>query len=139
MKATYNDFLLFNPNCSGFETNNDAKKIFEFLSLDENIIKMIESADQGKPALAGCVFELENFFDTMNSNEIDFRDGFTRTVIGRMVKVILEPFGYQVTKQKDFTKTKKGKYFTSASCYSLTGKATMHIVKIIEEIKTTDF
>ncbi len=135
MKATYNDFILANPNCSNYELNKDAQRIFDFLNTDTNIIKMIESAEQGKPALAGCIFELELFFDNMNSTEIDFNDGFTRTVVGRMVKSILEPFGYHVTKQKDFTKNKKGKYFTSASCYALTGFASMHIVKKVEEIK----
>ena len=135
MKATYIDFISANPNCSNFEDNKDAQKVFDFLNQDENIIKMIEFADQGKPALAGCVFELEAFFEAMNSTTIDFNDGFTRTVIGRMIKAILEPFGYLVTKQKDFTKNRKGKYFTSASCYSLTGPASMQIVKRVEEIK----
>ena len=135
MKATYIDFISANPNCSNFEDNKDAQKVFDFLNQDENIIKMIEFADQGKPALAGCVFELEAFFDAMNSTILDFNDGFTRTVIGRMIKAILEPFGYLVTKQKDFTKNRKGKYFTSASCYSLTGPASMQIVKRVEEIK----
>lgn len=135
MKANYKDFILANPNCSNYEFNQDAQKIFDFLNEDTNIIKMIEFADQGKPALAGCIFELEAFYENLNSNNIDFNDGFTRTVVGRMVKIIIEPFGYCVTKQKDFTKNKKAKYFTSASCYSLTGPASMHIVKKIEEIK----
>ena len=135
MKATYADFLASNLNCSNYATNVDARKIFDFLNEDKNIIKMIEYADQGKPALAGCVFELEEYFDKMLNPSIDFNDGFTRTVIGRMAKTIIEPFGYRVTKQKDFTKNKKGKYFTSASCYSLTGPASMQIVKIVAEIK----
>ena len=135
MKATYIDFISANPNCSNYADNKDAQRIFDFLNKDENIIKMVEFADQGKPALAGCVFELENYFDDMNSKTIDFNDGFTRTVIGRMIKTILEPFGYLVTKQKDFTKNRKGKYFTSASCYALTGPASMHIVKRVEELK----
>lgn len=135
MKATYNDFISANPNCSNYADNKDAQKIFDFLNQDENIIKMLELADQGRPALAGCVIELESFYESLNSTTLDFTDGFTRTVIGRMIKTIIEPFGYCVTKQKDFTKNKKGKYFTSASCYSLTGPATMHVVKRIEEIK----
>lgn len=135
MKATYLDFIMENPNCSNFEHNADAQKVFDFLNQDSMIIKMAEFADQEKPALAGCVFELEEFFDNMSNPSIDFNDGFTRTVVGRMVKAILNPFGYCVTKQKDFTKNKKGKYFTSASCYALTGSASMQIVKRVEEIK----
>ena len=135
MKAVYEDFIAANLNCSNYDTNSDARKIFDFLNQDENIIKMVEFAEQGKPALAGCIFELEDYFDQMQDPTIDFSDGFTRTVVGRMVKTILEPFGYCVTKQKDFTKNKKGKYFTSASCYALTGPATMQIVKTVAEIK----
>ena len=135
MKATYEDFITANPNCSGFENNGDARKVFDFLNKDENIIKMAEYADQGKPALAGCVLELEAYYRSMNSSQIDFKADFPRTVVGRMVKTILEPFGYVVTKQKDFTKSRKGEYFKSASCYALTGPASMRIVKCVEEIK----
>ena len=39
--------------------------------------------------------------------------------MGRMVKAILEPFGYRVTTQKDLPKQWKGRYFSSASCYAL--------------------
>jgi hypothetical protein len=96
---------------------------------------MAEYADQGKPALAGCILELETFFDAMTNPTIDFKDGFTRTAVGRMVKAILEPFGYCVTKQKDFTKSRRGQYFTSASCYALTGPASMKIIKTVVEIQ----
>lgn len=100
---------------------------------------MIAFSEQGKPALAGCVLELEAFYDALPHAVIDFTDAFTRTVVGRMVKSILVPFGYGVEGRKDFPKDKKGKYFTSASCYSqkdpvLRQAATMRIVKRVEEI-----
>ena len=135
MKAVYSDFITDNKNCSGFKSNKDAEKIFDFLNQDEIIIKMAECADQSKPALAGCVLELEQFYDGMENPKIDFNDGFTRTVVGRMVKSILKPFGYRVDGKKDFPKNCKGKYFTSASCYKLdTSCATMRIVKRIEPV-----
>lgn len=136
MKATYSDFIADNKNCSNFESNTDANKIFDFLNQDEIIIKMAEYADQNKPALAGCVLELEQFYDEIESPTIDFNDSFTRTVVGRMIKSILKPFGYSVEKQKDFPKNRKGKYFSSASCYKLNlSDATMRIVKRIENIQ----
>ena len=92
MKATYNDFLTSNPNCSKFSSNKDAIAI------------------------------------------LLLTDGFTRTVIGRMIKSILDPFGYRPTVQKSFPKTCNVKYFSSASCYSLTGSATMKVAKYITEI-----
>jgi len=135
MKATYQDFIDGNHNCSGFADNADAMRVFDFLNQDHIIIQMAEAADQDKPALSGCVFDLEAFFDSMTAPSIDFNDSFTRTAVGRMAKTILAPFGYRVTKQKDFVKTRKGRYFSSASCYALTGPASMQIVKRVEEIR----
>lgn len=135
MKATYNDFLLANPNCSKFASNPDAITLFDLLNEDSNIIKMIDFAERGKPALAGCVFEVETVFDGLQNPTIDLRDSFTRTVVGRMVKAVLEPFGYLPTVQKSFPKGSATKYFSSASCYKLIGPATMCVVKRIEEKK----
>ncbi len=135
MKATYADFLNDNPNCTKFTSNEDAKNVFTFLNSDENIILMIESCEQGKPALAGCVTDLEAYFDAMVNPTVDFRDDFTRQVVGRMIKTILEPFGYLVTKKKDISREKKAQYFKSASCYAKLGVATMHVVKRVEVIR----
>jgi len=135
MKATFNDFLKTNPNCSGFEQIADAYAIFDFLSNDEVIIKMIDSVENKKPALAGCVNELETYYETLQSREIDLMDNFTRTVIGRMVKAILNPFGYIPTVQKSFPKSNRPKYFRSASCYEKNGIASMQVVKRIEPVK----
>ena len=134
MKATYNDFLVSNPNCSKFASNKDAVAIFDFLNQDDNIIKMIDYSEMEKPALAACVLDLETFVEQLTNPAIDLSDGFTRTVIGRMIKSILEPFGYRPTVQKSFSKTCNVRYFSSASCYSLTGSATMKIAKFVTAI-----
>ncbi|MDE6996443.1 MAG: hypothetical protein K2P04_01015 [Oscillospiraceae bacterium] len=134
MKAVYGDFINTNPNCSRFDTNPDAMAVFDFLNQDTNIIKMIDLCEMGKPALAGCISELESYYDSMQAPSIDFSAGFTRTAIGRMVRTILEPFGYVPTIQKTFPKSCAARYFTSASCYSKTMPATMRVVKRIEEI-----
>ncbi len=137
MKATFEDFTneTGNANCSGFFTNTDMMDLFEFLSEDENIISMIEMCEMNKPALAGCVRAVEAWFNKKSNPQIDLRDGFTRTVVGRLVKTILKPFGYEVTKQKDLSASLKCKYFASASCYAKTGDATMCVVKRIEQIR----
>ncbi|MBO5286616.1 MAG: hypothetical protein J6B34_00680 [Clostridia bacterium] len=134
MKATYNDFLEANPNCSGFIDNPHAKMIFDFLNEDETIIKMLDFADKDKPALLGCVAELEALYDSIESPQLDLNDKFTRTAIGRMIKVIVEPFGYVVTKKKNIPRGVDTKYFNAASCYGMGGAATMRIVKRVEEI-----
>lgn len=135
MKATYMDFIEANKNCSGFINNEDMQELFDLLNEDEKIIKMIESSDVGKPALAGCVGEVEAWYKAKENCTIDFEDPFTRTVVGRLVKTVIAPFGYEVTKQKDFTKESKGEFFTSASCYKYNPDATitMKIVKMVVE------
>ena len=135
MKATYDIFLKEHTNCSNLASNEDAKMIFDFLNTDSVIISMIESSEQGKPALAGCVTELETFYDGIANVTVDFNDGFTRQVIGRMIKTILAPFGYLVTKKKDISRDKHSKYFKAASCYAKLGEATMQVVKRIEPIE----
>ena len=137
MKATFTQFLEENKNCSGLDSNPDARAIFDFLNLDENIIKMVDYSDQGKPALAACVLELEAMYDAIPQPTLDLNDAFTRTAVGRMVKCILKPFGYRVVKQKDFPKQRKGKYFVSASCYEMDEtdpQISLRIAKRIEEI-----
>ena len=134
MKATFLEFIKQNPNCSKYEQIAAARTIFDFLSTDENIIKMVDSVENKKSGLAGCVQELEKYVDNLNTKDIDLTDGFTRTAIGRMVKTVLAPFGYLPTVQKDFPKSFQLKYFSSASCYEKTGDANMRIVKHIEEI-----
>lgn len=134
MKATFNNFIAENPNCSKFDGNSDAIAIFDLLSTDESIIAMIDASEAGKPALAACVDEVEAYFDSLTKPTLDLKDGFTRTVVGRMIKTILNPFGYEVTVQKDLPKATRGKYFTSASCYEKTGTAKMKVVRTIAAV-----
>lgn len=134
MKATYKDFLTTNPTCSKFSTNPDAIAIFDFLNQDDIIIRMIDYCDMEKPALSACVLDLETFVAKLPKCTISLSDSFTRTVIGRMVKSILAPFGYRPTSQKAFSKTCVSKYFSSASCYNLDGPATLKVVKRIEKV-----
>jgi hypothetical protein len=141
LKTTYEDFIADNPNCSKYKDCPDARRVFTIMSQDENIIKMIEAADTGKPALLGCVDLLEECFDydPPMFPTFDFRDDFTRTVVGRMVKSILAPFGYLVLEpntraQKDFPKSAGVRYFKSASCYEKTGPAVLEVRKHIGKV-----
>ena len=135
MKATFEDFLKENSNCRGLENDINAKKIFDLLSEDGNIIKMVEVSELGYPALAPCVKQVEEHSDNMNMN---FNDPFPKTAVGKMVKTILKPFGYESTNQKEISQNYRGEYFKSASCYKKTGKAKLEVI-ITKEIKSVDF
>ena len=138
MKATFTDFLNENPTCVKFADNSDAKKLFDFLSEEINIIDMIAVCDLNKPALAACACKIEKFVEANALSQIDLTDKFTRTMIGRMIKTILSPFGYLPTTQTDLPLNARGQIFTSGTRYEKKGYATMEIVKTIREIPTED-
>lgn len=134
MKATYADFIYENPNCSKYENNTDAQEVFDLISEDANIIEMIAMCDMCKPALTACASKIEELVENKQLSQIAVSDGFNRTVIGRMIKTILAPFGYLPTKQNYLSKNIGAIYFTSGMCYEKRGNATMQIVKEIREI-----
>ena len=135
MKATFEDFLKENQNCRGLGKSINAKKIFDLLSKDENIIKMIEITELGYPALAPCIKLVEKY---SNNIDMNFNDFFPKTAVGKMVKTILKPFGYESTNQKEISQIYRGKYFKSASCYKRLGKARLEVI-VTKEIRNINF
>ena len=138
MLATFNDFITKNPNCKKFEDDEDMRNIFDFLSQGFILIQMLDMCDMGKPALTPVAANVEHFFDDLNhehSNTLD--DDFTKQAVGRMVKTILEPFGYVVWKQKDLPKSSRARKFQSASIYrfDISAPRSMKVEKRIVEIE----
>lgn len=135
MKATFNDFIQKAHNYKKFDGNVDAIYIFEnILSKDENIIAMIDVSEVGKPALCACISEIENFYISKSTPIFDLKDNFTKQALGTMVRIILEPFGYQTKSQKYIPKSYNSQFITSAMTYTKTGIATMKVIRRIEEI-----
>ncbi len=134
MKAKFNDFINENKNCSGLSENQDAKAVFNIISKDSNIIKMIQYSEFGKPALEACVIEIEGYYTNRLNPEIDLKDSFTKQAIGRMVKTILNIYGYEVDGQKDISRSISTKYFTSASCYRKSEESTFSQIIIMDDI-----
>ena len=135
MKATFNDFIKKNPNCKKFDGNTEAIHIFEnILSTDNNIIAMIDVAEEGKPALSACLEEVESYYRIQSSPTFDLQDNFTKQALGNMVRVVLEPFGYLPKSQKNIPKRFNPEFVMSATVYARTGPYTMCVVKHIEEV-----
>lgn len=135
MKSKFADFINQFPNCSKFSNNADAMRVFDFLSEDASIIKMVDAIESGKPALSPVVKQTECDFQT---NSFSFDDHFTKQAVGMMVKVVLQPFGYirKPGNQKNLPKEAGATKFVTASCYRYfpDSKTTMRIVKSVEEI-----
>jgi hypothetical protein len=146
MLAVYSDFISENPKCGkDLESNIHAQAIFMSLSSENNIIKMIDASEAGRPAIEAVVTRIEDFFEFNKTADFDISNDQRRTVIGCMIKTILKPFGYlpvmpATRTQKELSKSVNAKYFKSGSCYYFDKNepASMEVVRIIRD-KTTEF
>jgi len=135
-KSTFQDFIDDNPNCKKYDGNPDAMEVFDILSLNENIVKMIDANSAGKPALTPCIKTIENFIISRPNPTIDLTDDFTKQAVGRMAKTILKPFGYKPSRQKDLPKDLNARYFKSATYYEIDKNVpiSLRVVRHIEEV-----
>lgn len=110
----FDDFLNIFPKYNKFKNNKIAEEIFDELKKVSIIQNMIDISDFDKPALIAPIYTIESSYGSQK--EFDLNDHFVKQCIGAMIKVILEPFGYQPIKQKDMPKG-LSKFFRSASVY----------------------
>jgi hypothetical protein len=142
MYANYQNFLDENPKCGkDLEHNIHAQAVFMSLSSEDNIIKMIDASEAGRPAIEAVVTRIEDFFELNQNADFDLNNEQRRTVVGCMVKSILQPFGYYPLKpstrtQKELSRSVGAKYFKSGSCYEYDpdAPATMEVTRSIREI-----
>ncbi|WP_027186919.1 hypothetical protein [Desulfovibrio cuneatus] len=125
---SFDDF--FNSNdyakYQKYRNSRAIEQVFEFLESPEAVDKMIIATEHGRPALEGVIDEVENKagqnFDITN-------DMFLRQAVGSYVKFVLEPFGYDVHRQKPLN---KGKIITSATSYTFVeGKQKKRLVRVL--------
>ena len=134
MKATFSDFLDDAPRYKNICDNAEAKYIFDnILSTDDNIIAMIDAIQANKPALAGCIAEVEEYHRLRSVPTFDIQERNYRQALGTMVKIILTPFGYQKHSEKRLPKRPQG-IIVSASTYALTGNPTLKVIRRIEAV-----
>ena len=134
MKATFSDFLHSSPIYKNICDTTEAQHIFEnILSKDSNIISMIDAIEANKPALSGCIQEVEEYYRQQSHPAFDLQHRSFRNALGTMVKIVLEPFGYQKYSQKRLPKRQAG-IIVSASTYALTGQARLKVVRKIEPV-----
>lgn len=132
---TFNEFIIKNPKYKKFLLSKNAKQLFDYLRLPDNIDKMIAANNNGKPALYGVQSYIEKNF--AGYQDFDFNEGFVKQCVGSMVRDILAPLGFAPVLQRDLPK-KESLYFTSAAFYefdSNTAKCKLVRKIEIEEIK----
>lgn len=136
MLPNKNDLINATPRYSKFHDNLEANYIFENIVCNpENIIAMHDACFAGLPALTPIVLEIENYFDTLVSPTFDIStDDYAKTYIGRMVSVVLEPFGLKKLNATRLPKSLNSKYFTSASRYTQSEPPRLKVAKHIVSI-----
>lgn len=134
MKKTFKEFIEENKSFSGFEYDLVANYVFEnILSKDDNLISMIECNEAGEPALCGCLKEVEQYCEINNLTQFSLQNDFSKQALGRMVRTVLLPFGYESKSQKKIPTKYNAKFVKSAMTYSKTQPASLKVVKTIVE------
>ena len=127
---TYVDFCnsFAFKNCAG---NTDAQNVFDFLCRPETIHNMMVFTNLELPAISGVAKDLENMF--ANAPLFPLTDPQNRQIVGRMVKFILEHFGYKplaggLDERARLRNFSEAKLFKTASVYELKNTPSNSIV-----------
>ena len=110
----FHEFIAMNPIYKAYASSKTAEEIYGYLSQLETIDNMIAANNNGRPALYGAQAHIEqNFADRPDFLLTERR---VKQCVGTMVRVILEPLGYEPSLQRDLPRA-ESQYFTSARYY----------------------
>lgn len=107
------------------------RSLYELLMEEQNQIAMVEASGVGKPAIEACVRQIEEYVAAHPESGIDLSDNHTKQSLGRVVKYILEPFGYVPDKKRVISKKSGSNSITSGTIYKLKKQPKLIIEKRI--------
>ena len=83
---------------TSIDTNEDVIRVFEFIASPDSVQKMITSTENGKPALAGIVHELEERYADCEgfplNHEGPDKNVKNRRNVGWMIMFVMREYGY---------------------------------------------
>lgn len=112
---------------TSIEINQDVVNVFQFLASPDTVQKMIDASENGKPALAPVVHELEERFGDCEGFPLNHdgpgKNAKNRRNVGWMVRFIMREYGY--TSIENSERTRMGadagsKFFGNAAVYHCT-------------------
>lgn len=131
-KATFADFVRQNPSYRVKFDNKETRHVFDnILSDNYTISGMIHASNVGAPALDVCMREIEDFFNNSPSKEFDLEDAYTRQGLGKLVKTVLEPFGYVPDSRKTMIHRD---YVKTSTVYAIKEQPRMKVLIEIVEV-----
>ena len=108
--------------------NKDTERAMDFLAHPQNVEKMIQATEDGKPALSAVVAELEDIFGDCEgfplNHDAEDKNAKNRRNVGWMVRYIMREYGYEPIENSGKTRigSKSGsKYFQNAALYKQNG------------------
>lgn len=112
---------------TSIEINDDVIKVFEFIASPDSVQKMMTSTDNGKPALAGIVHELEERFADCEGfplhHEGPGKNAKNRRNVGWMIRFVMREYGYTPIDNSERTRIGAdagSEYFGNAAVYHFT-------------------
>lgn len=111
----FDKFFSTYPIYQRFQPVKSFQELHNWLWKPESIVQMLDAVKFNRPAIEGVVIDIENIFGTRD--DMTFTDDFTKKATGMLIKYILEHFGFVSSKQKDISKGKGAKWFTSGMHY----------------------
>ncbi|MDF1510686.1 hypothetical protein PZE06_21355 [Robertmurraya sp. DFI.2.37] len=111
----YDRFFAIYPMYQKYQSVKAFKNLHDFLWKPESIEKMQDAIKFGRPAIEGIVLDIEELY--FDKSDFTFEDDFAKKATGMLIKYILEYFGFISSKQRNISKGKGAKYFTSGMHY----------------------
>ena len=112
---------------TSIEINDDVIRVFEFIASPDSVQKMITSTENGKPALAGIVHELEERFADCDGFPLNHeglgKNAKNRRNVGWMIRFVMREYGYTPIDNSERTRIGADAgsvYFGNAAVYHLT-------------------
>lgn len=111
----YDTFFATYPIYQRFQPVKSFQELHDWLWIPESIVQMLDAVKFKRPAIEGVVIDIETLFGVRD--DLTFTDDFTKKATGMLIKYVLEHFGYISSKQKDISKGRGAKWFTSGMHY----------------------
>jgi hypothetical protein len=130
----YERFFAIYPMYQKYQSVKTFKDLHDFLWKPESIEKMQHAIRFGRPAIEGIVLDIEGLY--FDRSDLTFEDDFAKKATGMLIKYILEHFGFISSKQRDISKGKGAKYFTSGMHYEFdSGKESLRLETVLSIVE----
>lgn len=113
-----------------------AETVYNTILCDPNMrIAMVDAIRADRPAINAVSKEIETYYDSLPAPDINLTDDQVKQCFGRLVAVVVKPFGYLPKKTQAKGKLDKNNhYFVTGKKYQLSGQPSEKIVRTIISI-----